>query len=233
LVASELFGHERGAFTGAHARHVGAFERADGGTVFLDELGEMPLDIQPLLLGVLERRRLRRVGGRESIPVDVRVIAATHRDLRHRVNEGSFRADLYYRVSVLRIVMPSLRDRIGDLEALVAHFASGLSADDNAPFGRAALHRLRAHAWPGNVRELRNVVEATLALGTVDLSLPAEPSEVERYRDARARVLAEFERSYLLSLMATSKGNASEAARLAEMDRPYLLTLLRRHGLRD
>ena len=249
LIASELFGHERGAFTGAHRRYVGAFERAHGGTIFLDEIGELPLDVQPVLLGVLERRRFRRLGAREEISVDVRLLAATNRDLRAEVNAGTFRADLYYRLAVARILLPPLRERLDDLEPLIAYFASELSgAPAPSPFGEGALVKLRAHRWSGNVRELRNVVEAALAMGELRLQssepTPATPVEgaavaeepgptlVVPYREARASALAEFERAYLANLIERCAGNASQAARSADMDRPYLLTLLRRHGLR-
>lgn len=250
LIASELFGHERGAFTGAHGEHMGAFERANGGTVFLDEIGELPLDLQPMLLGVLARRRFKRVGGTRERVVDVRVIAATHRDLRGATNLGTFRADLYFRLAVARVVIPPLRERPEDIEPLVRHFAEQLTGDPDAqPFDEQTLNALRAHPWSGNVRELRNVVESAVALGSVVLG---ESTESERpsappagpdqsglhallglpYREARARAVAEFERVYLGKLSEACAGNASEAARRAKMDRPYLLGLLRKHGLR-
>lgn len=250
LIASELFGHERGAFTGAHGEHVGAFERANGGTVFLDEIGELPLDLQPMLLGVLARRRFKRVGGVRERSVDVRVVAATHRDLRGATNLGTFRADLYFRLAVARVVIPPLRERPEDIEPLVRHFAEQLLGEPNAqPFDEKTLNALRAHPWSGNVRELRNVVESAVALGSVvladgaDSELPsrppagADPPDVHAelgvpYREARARAVAEFERVYLGKLSAICGGNASEAARRAKMDRPYLLGLLRKHGLR-
>ena len=167
LVASELFGHEKGAFTGADAQHLGAFERADGGTLFLDEVGELGADLQPALLGVLERGRFRRVGGRKEVSVDVRVVAATHRDLRAEVNEGSFRLDLYYRLAVVVLSVPPLRERIEDVPVLVEHFLreSGHDGPTEAVFSPDATAALCRHRWPGNVRELRNVVEATVAMG--------------------------------------------------------------------
>ncbi|HKU42544.1 MAG TPA: sigma 54-interacting transcriptional regulator [Polyangiales bacterium] len=246
LIASELFGHERGAFTGAHADHAGAFERAHGGTVFLDEIGELPLDLQPMLLGVLERRRFKRVGGVRERRVDVRVIAATHRDLRGATNLGTFRADLYFRLAVARVEIPPLRERPEDIPLLVRRFAEELTGDPGVqPFDRQTLLALEAHPWSGNVRELRNVVESAVALGSLVLEgdapqLPAaEGSEGDRenliampYREARARAVAAFERVYLRQLTEACGGNASEAARRAKMDRPYLLGLLRKHGLR-
>ena len=239
LVASTLFGHEKGAFTGADQRRAGAFERAHGGTVLLDEIGELPLDLQPALLGVLERRAFTRVGGTQPVSVDVRVLAATHRDLRAEVNAGRFRADLYYRLAVAKIVIPPLRERPEDIEPLVAHFVQKLTGMAELGPLAAALDQLRAQPWSGNVRELRNVVEAALVMGELDLGgarpaagVPAAPGAIAPYRDARAAALHRFEADYLSGLIERAGGNASEAARLARMDRPYLLTLLRKHGLR-
>ena len=244
LIASILFGHEKGAFTGADQRRVGAFERANGGTVLLDEIGELPLDVQPALLGVLERREFTRVGGSQSISVDVRVLAATHRDLRAEVNAGRFRADLYYRLAVAKILIPPLRERADDNEALVAHFVQRLTGMAELGPLAPAMDQLRAHPWTGNVRELRNVVEAALVMGELDLGtgqksaspsalLDTAPAHVATYRDARAAALSRFEIEYLKTLIAKADGNASEAARMARMDRPYLLTLRRKHGLRS
>ncbi|HET6338081.1 MAG TPA: sigma 54-interacting transcriptional regulator [Polyangiales bacterium] len=250
LIASELFGHERGAFTGAHGEHAGAFERAHGGTVFLDEIGELPIDLQPMLLGVLERRRFKRVGGVRERSVNVRVVAATHRDLRNATNLGTFRADLYFRLAVARVVIPPLRERPDDIAPLVRRFAEQLTGDPNAqPFDNQTLTALEAHPWSGNVRELRNVVESAVALGSVVLEgetggeLPSVAALEQAaalpetllslpYREARAHAVAGFERAYLRRLTAACGGNASEAARRAKMDRPYLLGLLRKHGLR-
>ncbi len=240
LIASILFGHEKGAFTGADQRRAGAFERAEGGTVLLDEIGELPLDVQPALLGVLERRAFTRVGGAQSVSVDVRVLAATHRDLRAEVNAGRFRADLYYRLAVAKIVIPPLRERPEDIEPLVAHFVQRLTGVAELGPLAPALDALRAHPWSGNVRELRNVVEAALVMGELDLGgnastlqRPPVAGDLASYRDARATALARFEAEYLKNLIDRAGGNASEAARLARMDRPYLLTLLRKHGLRS
>jgi DNA-binding NtrC family response regulator len=243
LIASILFGHEKGSFTGADQRRTGAFERANGGTVLLDEIGELPLEVQPALLGVLERRAFTRVGGAQPIAVDVRILAATHRDLRAEVNAGRFRADLYYRLAVAKIVIPPLRERPEDLEPLARHFVEKLTGvADLGPLANA-LDALRGHPWSGNVRELRNVVEAAIVMGEIDLggerpaiAIPGAPpsaSQVAAYRDARAAALTRFEAEYLKDLIARTDGNASEAARLARMDRPYLLTLLRKHGLRS
>jgi len=240
LIASHLFGHERGAFTGADQRRIGAFERANGGTVLLDEIGELPLEVQPALLGVLERRRFTRVGGAGEITVDVRVLAATNRDLRAEVNKGRFRADLYYRLAVARVLIPPLRDRPEDIAPLVAHFAEQITGlPDENPFDAQTMEALRQHRWSGNVRELRNVVEGALVMGRVSLegmrgdAGPEQTDDpVAPYGEARAAAIAHFERTYLKRLIDLTEGNASEAARRAKMDRPYLLTLLRRHGLR-
>jgi DNA-binding NtrC family response regulator len=244
LVASELFGHERGAFTGADRQHVGAFEQAHGGTIFLDEIGELPLPVQPSLLGALERRAFRRVGGRSEINVDVRVVCATHRDLRGEVNEDRFRADLYYRLAVARIDIPPLRERPEDIEPLVRHFVTEITGHDALPFGPQSMEAMRGHRWSGNVRELRNVVEAAVAMGEVRLDAtrpgyggatrsPDQKDEpLAPYKEARAAVLGDFEKRYLTQLITECEGNASEAARRAKMDRQYLLTLLRRHALR-
>lgn len=254
LIGSELFGHERGAFTGADRLHIGAFERARGGTVFLDEVGELPLEVQPVLLGVLERRRLRRVGGEQEIEVDVRVLSATNRDLREGANRGTFRPDLYFRLAVTRLTLPPLRQRAEDIPALIQHFAQNLVAHDDAHGGldAKAVEALAAQHFPGNVRELRNIVETAVALGDAGYAtmpwggssavLAADPPNqlppsrgigaIVPYREARAAATTSFERTYLTELLSAFGGNASAAARAAQMDRPYLLNLLRRHGLR-
>ncbi len=243
LVESELFGHERGAFTGAAQRHLGAFERAHGGTLFLDEIGELPAHVQPALLGVLQRKELRRVGGAKGVCVAVHVVSATHRDLRAEVNRGAFRADLYYRIAAARIVVPPLRERREDVLLLAEHFAREVTGSEGA-LSAEALAMLPDQHWSGNVRELRNLVERTIAEGTSGepgwlddatpspAGAPPAPPPAERYRDARAHAIAEFERRYLTTLIETAGGNASEAARRAQMDRPYLLSLLKKYGLR-
>ncbi len=247
LIEAELFGHEKGAFTGATERRIGAFEEASGGTIFLDEIGELPLAMQPKLLRVLEQRTLRRVGGNARIPADVRVIAATNRNLRAEVNEGRFRPDLYYRLAVVTIVLPPVRERPEDIALLADHLLASLGADDEA---RASLHspevlaRWKRGAWPGNVRELRNHLEHLLVMDEVladDLVTgPDEPAsapwtEIDptlSYADARRHALAEFERAWAPALLAHHGGNVSEAARAAGMDRAYLHRLLRRHRSR-
>ncbi len=243
LFASELFGHERGAFTGAERQHIGAFERANGGTLFLDEVGELTPELQSALLGVLERGRLRRVGGRDDVQVDVRLVSATHRDLRAMVNAGGFRLDLFYRIAVVLLSVPPLRDRSSDIPALVSHFLeeAGFQGRVDDVFPAPEMQRLQQHAWPGNVRELRNVVLGTLALGstpdisagpTGEISDPFRALHSLSYRDAKQRIVDQFERSYLEALLEKSGGNVRQAARDARMDRSYLMELMKRHGLR-
>ncbi|MCB9599410.1 MAG: sigma 54-dependent Fis family transcriptional regulator [Sandaracinus sp.] len=233
LVSSELFGHEKGAFTGATTRVVGAFERAHGGTLFLDEVGELPLEMQPVLLGVLERRQFRRVGGTSDVQVDIRVVSATNRDLRSDANAERFRLDLLFRLAVARIELPPLRARVEDVEVLARHFRALLTGDGT--LDEASVAALRARRWTGNVRELRNVVENWVVFGQLPIEERTDPEvalPLGTYRDARAAALAAFEREFLGRLIQESGGNASEAARRASMDRRYLLDLLRRHGLR-
>src|SRR4051794_14642429 len=252
LLASELFGHERGAFTGADRQHKGAFERAEDGTVFLDEIGELPAADQSALLGVLERRRFRRVGGSVELDLEARVIAATNRDLRTEVNTGRFRPDLYHRLAVVVLRLPALRERPDDVPVLVEHFARELGAAGSVEdvFGADQLARWQKHPWPGNVRELRNAVEAALVVGPQPAASDPAPEPggpgpapglaiddagqpILPYKDQRAAVVRDFERAYLGRLMARAAGNVSHAARLARMDRSHLIDLLHRHGLKD
>ncbi len=245
LFSSELFGHERGAFTGAERQHIGAFERAHGGTVFLDEVGELTPELQAALLGVLERGKLRRLGGQKDIAVDVRVVCATHRDLREAVNSAEFRLDLFYRIAVVLLEVPPLRERAGDVPALVDHFVKEAGGGAvSSLFPREAMERLKAHRWPGNVRELRNVVLGALALGetkevlegtatAVGLTDLAEQLSDLSFRDAKQRMVDAFERQYILRLLDRAGGNVRQAARDARMDRSYLMELIRRHGLKQ
>ena len=248
LVASELFGHEKGAFTGAAERRAGAFERADGGTVFLDEIGELPMELQAQLLGVLERKTFRRVGGSRSIHVDVRIVSATHRDLRDWVNEGRFREDLYYRLAVARLEVPPLRERSEDIGLLVQHFIHALGVEPALElFPPDVVRQLETYRWPGNVRELRNFVECASAFGEIPsiqhtentaqasasfLTVPSEELMAMAYNDARDRILWDFQRSFLTHLLQRHDQNLSGAARAAKMHRGHLHDLLRRHGLR-
>ena len=244
LIASELFGHERGSFTGAERQRPGAFERAQGGTLFLDEIGELAPELQPALLGVLERKKYRRVGGDVDLPADVRVVSATHRDLRAEVNAGRFRVDLFYRLAVVVIELPPLRERLEDVPALVEHFLEELGASPTKFSDDDSVAALARHRWPGNVRELRNLIEAAVVLG--ELPRPESKATVTRqmlgpgyeevqdqpYRGARSAVLGEFERLYLSRLIQRAKGNVAAAARLAKMDRSHLIELLQRHGMK-
>jgi two-component system response regulator GlrR len=247
LIESELFGHERGAFTGAVASRAGVFERADGGTLFLDELGELALDLQPKLLRALETGEITRVGGETPKQVDVRVLGATHRDLASMIAEGRFRADLYYRLAVIRLAIPALRERREDVPLLAAHFAREVLGD--APGGRipqatleAVFEGLRQHDWPGNVRELRNVVERAAILadpkllraGALDavteLTRSVEKSISKRVTLRAAR--AEREREYLSDLLRATEGDLDEASRIAQVHRKSLERLIRKHKLR-
>ncbi len=249
LIESELFGHEKGAFTGATASRQGAFELASGGTVFLDELGELSLDLQPKLLRVLEQRELRRVGGTKTIKVDLRVIAATRKDLRSEVEKGKFREDLFFRLNVVPITAPSLRERREDIPLLIDHMLAKLAPESGSPqLSDATRGALMAHDWPGNVRELRNVIERALALGTdpgmLVAPLPPELAgksvqlrdalEFEAgvsFRESKERWNELFERRYLSWLIKRAEGNISKAARDADMDRKYLHKLLRKYGI--
>ena len=250
LVESELFGHVRGAFTGADRDRAGAFEAADGGTVFLDEIGELPLALQPKLLRVLEAREIRRLGETKSRKVDVRIIAATHRDLEREVNRGRFREDLYYRLAKVSVRVPPLRERLEDLPLLAAGFLSALGIADQGPFGDAAFEELKAYDWPGNVRELKNYVERCVVLddapppsgrreaaarmdaddGPKGVEMPVATGEPVPFRAAKEAAIAAFERAYLGPLLARCNGNVSRAARLAQMDRMYLHQRAQKYG---
>jgi len=226
LTESELFGHVRGAFTGADADRIGAFEQAQGGTVFLDEIGELALDLQPLLLRALESHTIRRVGTNDQRDIDVRVIAATHRDLRVEVNEKRFRADLYYRLNVLRVVVPPLRERDGDIRLLASHFWQTFAP--GRPISDELVVELEAQSWPGNVRELRNMIERTALVGHVPSSSGADDAP---YGEAKERAIAEWEKRWLQRLLVAHDHNLSRAARAAQMGRSYLRQLVRKHGL--
>jgi len=244
LVESELFGHEKGAFTGAVHRRQGRFELADGSTLFLDEIGDLPLEVQAKLLRVLEQGTIERVGGERAKAVDVRVIAATHRDLPREVSAGRFREDLYFRLNVFPIHVPPLRDRKEDLPALVAHLARiAGSKCARAPraFDTDALKRLRAHAWPGNVRELANAIERLTILGgsdavtavEVDAILPHDQPEIPPPASGTAlnEALERYERDLIREALASAGGNVAEAARTLATDRANLYRRMRRLGL--
>ncbi len=245
LIESELFGYERGAFTGAAQRNAGAFEHAHGGTVFLDEVGELPLDLQPKLLRAIESREVRRLGGERPIPFDARIIAASNRDLAVEVTKGRFREDLYYRLAVVKIQVPPLRERLDDVPLLAVHILREMGVDPAACLTAESLARLTAHDWPGNVRELRNTIERAVAL-MEPLSLDDEgeappPLDLARQpridllvplRVAKQRLINGFERAYVTALLAATRGNVSEAARRAGMDRMSIHRLIQRHKLR-
>ena len=243
LMASELFGHERGAFTGADRDHTGVLESAAGGTLFLDEIGELPLDLQPKLLRALGGGRFSRLGSTRPISTDVRVVAATNRNLRREVNAGRFRADLYYRLAVIAVTAPPLRERTEDLGLLVETFVQELGAAGTTAAeilgSPETLTELERHPWPGNVRELRNYVQRVVALNRpaaleqglggdggadVDLDLP--------FNLAKERWMLRFERRYVEVLLRRHGDNASQAARAAGISRSQLYVVMSRCGLR-
>ena len=239
LLESELFGHERGSFTGATARRKGKFEAADGGTLFLDEVGDIGPKLQLDLLRVLEERKLHRVGGNEEIEVDVRIIAATNRDLRKAALEGKFREDLYYRLNVIPIVVPPLRQRREDVPLLVEHFTELLAVEMKKRVdgvSAEAMTALMAHDWPGNVRELRNVLErgAVVATGPViqlaDLGLPSKAEAAPR--PGTLASLEEVEKRHVAAVLAHTGGNVSQSARILGIDRVTLYNKMRRYGIR-
>jgi DNA-binding NtrC family response regulator len=246
LIESELFGHVRGAFTGAQQDRKGAFLRASGGTLLLDELDSVPLPVQARLLRALEERRVRPLGSDEEREADVRVVAAARRGLLARVAEGSFRPDLYYRLSVVRVVIPPLRERREDLAPIVAELLRRRGFEGEAAIAGANLDRLFAHDWPGNVRELRNVIDRALTLApgarrfeelrlAVGGAAAGEDALAVRtdlpYAEAKALLLAVFEGRYLRDLHARCEGNVSRIARESGIDRKHLRSLLRRQGL--
>ena len=252
LIESELFGHEKGAFTGAIDRKVGAFEHAGKGTVLLDEIGELPLSLQPKLLRVLESKRIRRVGGVEPIEIGCRILAATNRDLRYEVNTSAFRSDLFYRLNTVTLVLPPLRDRREDIPLLAAALARRIAGPEYR-LDPEWLDEWSKRDWPGNVRELRNAVERHVLLGnehTGDPYLEISPDgrtmsgarrkdsiapvdvSAAPFREAKEQAILNWERNYLRALMRATDDNLSEAARRARTDRGYLRGLLKKHGIR-
>ena len=244
---SELFGHERGAFTGADAARAGAFEEADGGTIFLDEIGELPLELQAKLLRVLEQREVKRLGRIGRWPVDVRVVAATNRNLEEEVRAGRFRSDLFFRLAVCRLWVPPLRQRPEDIALLARHFVArtGTTRDPAAVLAPSLLAALRNYDWPGNVRELRNVIERLAifpdlpAEEAIGRSRPASGGTAWRaelgglpYHEARQRVLDEFERGYVATALEAAGGVVAHAAARAGLPRQTFHRFLRRHGIR-
>jgi len=249
LVESELFGYERGAFTGAAARSIGLLEYADGGTFFLDEVGELPLAMQAKLLRALQERRIRRVGGTQEIPVDVRVVAATSRDLDEMIQSREFREDLYYRINVVRIDLPPLREREGDVAILVEHLVAryaGESGHEITGVQPEALEVLECYHWPGNVRELQNVVRRAIALSRgSSIGIDDIPEKLvlaagtdgtsacpSGFFDMRQRRVSTFEREYITDLLERTGGDVTRAAKEARMPRGTLYRLMKNHGIR-
>ena len=258
LIGSELFGHVKGSFTGAHTDKEGLIEAASGGTLFLDEIGELALELQPQLLRVLEKREVRRIGDTRAIKVDIRVVAATHRNLKDMVKQGTFREDLYYRLAVVRAVVPPLRERPEDVPLLAHHFADQMGAPfDLSP---TLIEELADHTWPGNVRELRNVVERALSLGrdgmapprAGDLFTSGHPALAQSaldstgtsagsgateevldlpFKEAKGKLIESFERDYLTHLLRRHRGNISRAASEAGIDRNYIHRLVKKYNI--
>jgi two-component system nitrogen regulation response regulator NtrX len=238
LIESELFGHEKGSFTGASARHIGKFEQANQGTIFLDEIGDMPLNMQAKLLRVLEEGEVERIGGDKPVAVSVRVVVATHRDLEARVREEKFRQDLFHRIYVFPLVLPPLRERQEDIPALVEHFAAQVCSQNGwkpVPFTPEAMEALQSHTWPGNVRELRNVVERLMLLATegqVDLSVVqmALPKSLSGAAGVSASLgsgplanrVEGYEREVILAELKRTHHNMSMAAKALGLERSHL-----------
>ena len=228
LLESELFGHSRGAFTGAHQSREGLFTYANGGTLFLDEIGEMPMGMQTNLLRVMEQHSIRPVGSNKEIPVDVRVVAATNRDLFKEVKKGNFREDLFYRLDVLSIRMPSLKERLEDLPALVQYFSNLLAGEMGVPLLEMDDHELsllKAYPWPGNIRELKNVIERSLLLNRRPSECVADPASIQHglvEPDETCLQLVEIEKRHILKVLAENNGNKSSAARVLGISRKTL-----------
>jgi transcriptional regulator with GAF, ATPase, and Fis domain len=257
LIESELFGHEKGAFTGAIKQRKGAFEAAYGGTIFLDEIGELTLDLQPKLLRALEQREIKRVGSNENVDLDVRVVCATNRDLRREVDEGRFREDLYYRLSVVKVHLPPLRERPEDVPLIIKKFLEN-GRFNRLPDGRLkvtrveddALKMLQRYQWPGNVRELANVIERVASMADGDnisasslsfvfqeIEQMVEPTEKMKidtslpFKEAKQKIVEIFERDYLDELLRRNNYNVSRASREAKIDRKHLRNLLKKYGI--
>ncbi|MGB8060677.1 MAG: sigma-54 dependent transcriptional regulator [Candidatus Sulfotelmatobacter sp.] len=236
LIESELFGHEKGSFTGASGQHIGKFEQADQGTIFLDEIGDMPLQMQAKLLRVLEEGEVERIGGNKAIPVNVRVVVATHHDLEARVREGAFRQDLFHRIFVFPLILPPLRERHEDIPALVEHFAEQVCAQNGwkpVPFTADAMQALQEYSWPGNVRELQNIVERLMLLApdgqvdlpTVETALPkgsAAATSIATGSGALSDRVQGFEREVILAELKRTHHNMSLAAKALGLERSHL-----------
>jgi two-component system response regulator GlrR len=238
LLESELFGHVKGAFTGAVREHKGLFQSAQGGTLFLDEIGDMPLALQVKLLRALQERQVRSVGATQPVAVDVRIISATHRDLREEIAAGRFREDLYYRLNVVALQLPGLAERREDIPLLVAHFLARIAERYGKPItgcAPEAVQRLLTAPWPGNVRQLHNVIEKCVALSTgplltgalVERALAAPGEDFAAFDEARRQ----FELEYLTRILRITDGNVTQAAKLAKRNRSDFYSLLARHQL--
>ena len=258
LLESELFGHEKGAFSGAVRTHRGVFERAEGGTIFFDELGEMSINLQPKFLRALESGEIRRVGGERTIKVDARVVSATNRNLLQMVEENTFRQDLYYRLAKVTLDLPPLRDRIEDLPSLCEHFIAQLKERNSLPahvraFSPEALNAMRKYDWPGNIRELRNVVERASAFCEGDhiqpedlpadlcarLGMSSSSATPQRpavtpglgLKEAKEMMVSNFEKEYLVGLLNQYNMNISKVAREAGIDRRHVYRLMKKYGI--
>jgi two-component system NtrC family response regulator len=250
LLESELFGHEKGAFTGAIRQRIGRFEMAEGGTIFLDEIGEMTMPVQLKLLRVLQEREIERVGGNQTHKVDVRVIAATHRDLQEAMRERHFRQDLFYRLNVVPLKLPPLRERLDDVPLLATHFLRKYADKNQKPIrsiSREAMEALGTYAYPGNVRELENIIERAVIMEKGDSIQRAElgpaasvrkapayqiSGELDLFKTMKAEAVERFEREYLSQLLRMYKGNMSRSARHAGMDIKNLHEKMARYGLK-
>jgi DNA-binding NtrC family response regulator len=240
VLESELFGHEKGAFTGASYHHKGRFEQADGGTIFLDEIGEVSSHVQVELLRVLEEKRVTRVGGRRPIQIDFRVVAATNRNLAAAVKEGRFREDLFYRLNVVAIEIPPLRDRLDDVEELARHFLERIGRAMNLKdlsFAPEALRALRAHHWPGNARELQNAIERAVVLGrgpvieAKHLPLYVAEAPLRESGHPQLRSLSAMERDHIAVVLQEMGWNISRAAAILDVDRGTLYAKIKKYGL--
>ncbi len=251
LLESELFGHEKGAFTGAHVTRPGIFEYASGGTLFLDEIGELSITLQSKLLRTLQEHQVRRVGGRKLIDVDVRIITATNQNLENAIEEGRFREDLFYRINVITIPLPSLRERKDDVPLLANHYLKHFSMGSHNEvkgISREAMGLLERYHWPGNVRELQNVMERAVSLTDSEIIVPEDLPEQIRsvkdpdifrslaksnFKEAKKERMDSFEKKYLSALLARHNGNISRAAREAQVNRKTIHRLLKRHRLTE
>jgi two-component system response regulator GlrR len=238
LIESELFGHAAGAFTGASRSHNGLFLAADGGTVFLDEIGDMPMSAQAKLLRVLERQEVRPVGSTENVPINVRIIAATHHDLADKVANNLFRDDLFYRLNVITLELPPLKERREDIMLLVNFFCQKIALKNNKTISRfspEAAEMLISAPWPGNIRQLFNTLEQCIVLSPTPIISKALMARALRLKSDKLQSLNEardqFERDYLIRLLNLTEGNIALAARLAERNRTEFYNLLSRHGL--